>query len=235
MTDQTAVREAAPERKLLLRILDLMSMPALAILTAFFLGALLILFTSGSFTTLAEAYWGLVRGAFFKIRGFSKSLVATIPYILLSLGLAVGFKSGLFNIGVEGQYTIGAICAAWAGSVLSGLPTIIHLPLALGAGALGGAFWAAIPAYLKVRTGAHEVISTMMMNYVAFRMVEYFNQRAAEGSPGKHTANPAYIFGSRTVDVGSRAGTLERPFECAGGGAGSLAGGGGYSPCDHRP
>jgi ABC-type uncharacterized transport system permease subunit len=173
MTDQTAVREVAPERSMLLRTLDLMSMPALAILTAFLLGALLILFTSGSFTTLGEAYWGLVRGAFFKIRGFSESLVATIPYILLSLGLAVGFKSGLFNIGVEGQYTIGAISAAWAGAALSGLPTIIHLPLALGAGALGGAFWAAIPAYLKVRTGAHEVISTMMMNYVAFRMAEY--------------------------------------------------------------
>jgi len=92
MTDQTAVRESAPGRNLLLRILDMMSMPALAILTAFVLGALLILFTSGSFTTLGEAYWGLVRGAFFKVRGFSESIVATIPYILLSLGLAVGSR-----------------------------------------------------------------------------------------------------------------------------------------------
>jgi len=173
MASETAVREAAPERNMLLRILDLLSMPALAILTAFVLGAILILFTSGSFTTLAEAYWGLVRGAFFKVRGFSESIVATIPYILLSLAVSVGFKTGLFNIGVEGQYTIGAICAAWAGAALSGLPTIVHLPLALVAGALGGALWAAIPAYLKVRTGAHEVISTMMMNYVAFRLVEY--------------------------------------------------------------
>ncbi len=62
-----------------------------------------------------EAYCGLIRGAFFKQRGFSETLVATVPYIFLSLGVAVGFKSGLFNIGVEGQFYIGAISAAWVG------------------------------------------------------------------------------------------------------------------------
>ena len=160
-------------RSTLVRTLDRAKMPALALVTAFVLGAVIIWITSGSLQTIADAYGGLVRGAFFKERGLSESLVATVPYILLSLAVAVGFKSGLFNIGAEGQFYIGAISAAFVGQAFRGLPAIIHLPLTLGAGALGGAIWAGIPGYLKARTGAHEVISTMMMNYVAFRFAEY--------------------------------------------------------------
>ena len=166
----------APARvrgSLLQRILDLLSMPALALVTAFVLGAVVIFLTSGRLETVGEAYWGLLRGAFIKQRGFSESLVAAIPYIFLSLGLALGFKTGLFNIGVEGQFYMGAITAAWAGQAIQGVPAIIHLPLVLLAGAAGGAIWAGIPGYLKAKTGAHEVISTMMMNYVAFRLTEF--------------------------------------------------------------
>ena len=157
----------------LMRVLDRASMPALALVTAFVLGGVIIWITSGKFETVLRAYDGLVRGAFFKQRGLSESLVATVPYILLSLAVAVGFKSGLFNIGAEGQFYIGAISAAFVGQAFHGLPAIIHLPLALLAGAIGGAIWAGIPGYLKARTGAHEVISTMMMNYVAFRLAEF--------------------------------------------------------------
>lgn len=148
-------------------------MPLLAIVTAFALGGVLIWITSGSLDTVFLAYEGLLRGAFFKQRGLSESLVATIPYIMLSLGIAVGFKAGLFNIGVEGQFYIGAIAAAWMGASLQGLPAIIHLPLTVLAGAAGGALWAAIPAFLKARTGAHEVITTIMMNYISFRLAEF--------------------------------------------------------------
>ncbi len=148
-------------------------MTALALVTAFVLGGLVMWITSGSLATVFQAYDGLVRGAFFKERGLSESLVATVPYILLSLAVAVGFKSGLFNIGAEGQFYIGAISAAFVGQAFHGLPAIIHLPLSLAAGVLGGAIWAGIPGYLKARTGAHEVISTMMMNYIAFRFAEY--------------------------------------------------------------
>ncbi|MFZ6027044.1 MAG: ABC transporter permease [Chloroflexota bacterium] len=148
-------------------------MPLLALGVAFLIGGIVIWVTSGSLVTVFEAYWGLLRGAFFKQRGFSESLVASIPYVFLSLGLAISFKSGLFNIGVEGQFYIGAVSAAWAGQLTSDLPAIVHLPLTLGAGMLGGAVWAGIPGILKVKTGAHEVISTMMMNYIAFRLTEY--------------------------------------------------------------
>lgn len=167
-SNQTSKRTAWPAR-----ILDLLGMPLLALATAFVLGAVVILLTSGRLDTVGEAYWGLLRGAFLKERGFSESLVAAVPYVFLSLGLAIGFKTGLFNIGVEGQFYIGAIAAAWAGQAVQGVPAIIHLPLVLLAGALGGALWAGIPGYLKARTGAHEVISTMMMNYVAFRLTEF--------------------------------------------------------------
>jgi ABC-type uncharacterized transport system permease subunit len=156
------------------RLGSLLGMPALALFTAFLIGALIIWITSGSLATVFEAYWGLIRGAFLKKPGgLSETLVAMVPYVFLALGVAVGFKAGLFNIGVEGQFYIGAISAAWVGQLTKGLPAVIHLPLALAAGALGGAIWAAIPGYLKARTGAHEVINTIMMNYIAFRLTEY--------------------------------------------------------------
>jgi general nucleoside transport system permease protein len=147
--------------------------PLLAIFTAFVIGGVVIWITSGSLQTVGDAYWGMLRGAIFKERGFSESLVAASPYILLSLAVAVGFKSGLFNIGAEGQFYIGSIGAAWAGVAFQGLPTIIHLPLAILVGMVGGAIWAGIAGFLKAKTGAHEVISTMMMNYISFRLAEY--------------------------------------------------------------
>ncbi len=168
-------------------IIDLFSMPALATLTAFVLGALVIWITSGQLQSVGQAYGGLVRGAFIKQRGFSESLVATVPYVFLSLAVALGFKAGLFNIGVEGQFYIGAISAAWAGQAASGLPAIIHLPLTLLAGAIGGAIWAGIPGYLKAKTGAHEVISTMMMNYVAFRLAEFIISGPLRAQGGSST------------------------------------------------
>jgi simple sugar transport system permease protein len=148
-------------------------MPALATLMAFIGGALIIWITSGSLGTVIVAYEGMVSGAFLKTRGMSETLVAMTPYVFLGLGLAVGFKAGLFNIGAEGQFYIGAISSVWAGIVITGLPAFVTLPLVILAGALGGAIWAGIPGILKARTGAHEVITTMMMNYIAFRFTEY--------------------------------------------------------------
>jgi len=155
------------------RLLDTVSVPILAIITAMLVGALVIWITSGRFSAVVQAYDGLIDGAFLKTRGLSESLVATVPYILASLAVGLGFKAGLFNIGVEGQFYIGAVSAAWVGAAFSGLPAIVHLPLAILAGAVGGAIWAAIPGFLKARTGAHEVINTIMLNYVAFRLTEY--------------------------------------------------------------
>jgi ABC-type uncharacterized transport system permease subunit len=104
---------------------------------------------------------------------FFESLVISTPYIFTGLALALGFRAGLFNIGAEGQFYIGSLAAAWAGWAFKGLPPIIHIPLALGIAALGGALWGFIPGWLKAKTGAHEVINTIMMNYIAFNLI-YF-------------------------------------------------------------
>jgi simple sugar transport system permease protein len=144
-----------------------------------------------SITTAVNAYVALFTGAFgdpVKIinaiasgetdairrafNPFFESLVASTPFIFAGLAVALGFQSGLFNIGAEGQLTMGAIFAAFAGYAFN-LPMIIHLPLAIFAGMLGGAIWGFIPGWLKAKTGGHEVINTIMMNYIAIRLSEY--------------------------------------------------------------
>jgi ABC-type uncharacterized transport system permease subunit len=104
---------------------------------------------------------------------FLESLVSSTPYIFAGLAVALGFRAGLFNIGAEGQLFMGATAAAFVGYSITGLPAIIHIPLTLLAGAAGGALWGFIPGWLKARTGGHEVINTIMMNYIAFRLSEW--------------------------------------------------------------
>ncbi|KAA3648486.1 MAG: ABC transporter permease [Chloroflexi bacterium] len=104
---------------------------------------------------------------------FFESLVQSTPYIFAGLAVALGFRAGLFNIGAEGQLFVGAMTGVWVGFAIKGLPPVIHIPLALLAGAAGGALWGFIPGFLKARTGGHEVINTIMMNYIAFRLSEF--------------------------------------------------------------
>ena len=106
-------------------------------------------------------------------RPVSESLVITTPYIFAGLAVALGFRGGLFNIGAEGQLFVGGLACAFVGYSFTGLPWIFHLPLAILAGILAGAFWGAIPGILKAKTGAHEVINTIMMNYIAFRLTDH--------------------------------------------------------------
>lgn len=111
-----------------------------------------------------------ITGAF---RPVSESLLAATPLIFTGLAVALGFRSGLFNIGAEGQLYIGATLATWIGFSFVGLPLWIHLPLAILGGFVGGAMWGFIPGFLKARTGAHEVIVTIMLNYIAFYLVSF--------------------------------------------------------------
>jgi len=104
---------------------------------------------------------------------FTESLVLSTPYIFAGLSVAVGFRCGLFNIGAEGQFFMGALAAAFVGYSIDGLPAFIHLPLAILAGAAAGAIWGAIPGFLKARFGAHEVVNTIMMNWIAFRLSDW--------------------------------------------------------------
>jgi simple sugar transport system permease protein len=102
-------------------------------------------------------------------------IVRSIPFIIAGLAVALGFKAGLFNIGAEGQLYAGGIFAAWVGfsPLFSTFPPLVHIPLVIIAGILGGLLWGAIPGFLKAYTGAHEVISTIMLNYIAILLVDW--------------------------------------------------------------
>ncbi len=107
------------------------------------------------------------------LRGPSDSMVQSVPYIFAGLAVALGFRAGLFNIGAEGQIGIGWIAAVLVGLSFTGLPWFVHLPLSILGGAVAGGFWAAIAGFLRARTGAHEVITTIMLNYVSFRLADW--------------------------------------------------------------
>lgn len=142
----------------------------IAVTIALLVGALVLLATG--FSPL-EAYGALIAGAFGDVYGIGQTLTQTTPIIFTALAFLFAFKAGLFNIGAEGQLLMGAFAAAIVGVYLDGLPSIIHIPLALLAGASFGGLWALIPALLKTELGAHEVITTMMLSYVALYVTGY--------------------------------------------------------------
>ncbi len=169
--------------------------PAISLLSAAIIGALVILVVqrSGSdVVAVASSMWdyGITNP-----NSLAFILGRATPFIFAGLAVAIAFKAGLFNIGVEGQYAIGALCAAFVGYQLSA-PTVLHLPLTILAGMAGGMLWALIPALLKVYRGAHEVISTIMMNYVANGILLYLLSGAL-----KDTAQRGAIAQQQTPQV----------------------------------
>lgn len=135
---------------------------------ALFQGAL------GSPTAYIEAFASgdivQIKAAFVPI---SETILAATPLIFTGLAVALGFQCGLFNIGAEGQLFVGAAAATLVGFAVTGVPWFVHLPLVIIAGFIGGAVWGFIPGFLKARTGAHEVIVTIMLNYTAYRLIEF--------------------------------------------------------------
>ena len=146
--------------------------PLLAVVSALIIGALIIAMTDGPGKIL-DAYAALLEGSVGSVRAFSETLTAAAPLILAGLAVAIGFKAGLFNIGAEGQMLIGGLLAAIVGFTFTALPAVILLPLALLAGVVGGAIWGGIPGLLRAKTGAHEVITTIMFNWIAIRLLDY--------------------------------------------------------------
>ena len=124
---------------------------------------------------LPLAYLQLIGGQalVFVPSSLESTLLQAIPFVITGLAVALGFKAGLFNIGAEGQLHIGAILAAWVGFGLSGLGAPLHLLLVLAVGALGGMLWSSIAGLLKAYTGANEVVSTIMLNFIAFWLIDW--------------------------------------------------------------
>jgi ABC-type uncharacterized transport system permease subunit len=175
--------------------------PALAVLTALIIGAVIIALTDVDTLPLwgtdpaeafrltmdgiFDAFRALFVGSLGSTRAISETLFAATPLILAGLAVAVGFQAGLFNIGVNGQMLIGGMAALWVGFTLD-LPAIILIPLALAAAIIGGGFWAGIAGLLKAKTGAHEVITTIMLNFIALFLVDYLLTTSIFQQPGRN-------------------------------------------------
>ena len=117
-------------------------------------------------------YLTIFKSGFSSFDEFASVLFYTTPLIFTGLAVALAFKAGLFNIGCEGQLYVAAFTAAWFGIHIN-LPSIVLIPLCIVAAMLSGAIWGAIPGLLKVRFGAHEVINTIMMNFIALALTNF--------------------------------------------------------------
>ncbi|MCM0648395.1 ABC transporter permease [Clostridium swellfunianum] len=146
--------------------------PLLAVLLGFITGAIVMLVTGHN---PLQAYTALLKGAGFfgSIKRFGDTLLNTTTLILTGLSVAFAFRTGLFNIGAPGQMLMGGFAASFIG-VRMNLPAYIHMPLAVAAAILFGALWAFLPGFLKSKFKIHEVVTSIMMNYIAMWSVYYF-------------------------------------------------------------
>jgi simple sugar transport system permease protein len=179
----------------------------LAVVTALLIGAVIIVLADDgrSLSAASDAYRALFRTSLGSADALDRTLVEATPLILAGLSVALAFRAGLFNIGGGGQLMMGAAAAGWVGFTFE-LPKLLHLPLALVAGAAGGMAWAAIAGFLKARTGAHEVISTIMLNFVALRLLDWFLTTESFLRPGRN--DPI----SKVVHRSARLPELPGPF-----------------------
>jgi ABC-type uncharacterized transport system, permease component len=201
---QSETQSSSTTKGFLRSALDAMLIPSLAIFTAVVLGGIIIASVKGN---PFLAYYGLIQGSFGSAKALSETAVWATPYIFAGLAVALAFKGGLFNIGAEGQLAVGAVFAALIGYGLPqwlgrDIPTIIHLPLAILVGMLMGALWAAIVGFLKAYTGGHEVINTIMMNYIALNTISFLlNGPMKDPNPNNVTARTPLIAESARIPV----------------------------------
>jgi simple sugar transport system permease protein len=161
--------------------------PFLSVFTAVLLGSILILLDGRDPIT---AFEGLFEGAFLEPRGLLATFRNMTPLVLSGLSVAFAFKSGLFNIGVQGQLIIGSVVAAWIGFAVTGLPPLLHISLAILVSTLAGGLWAAIAGALKAYADAHEVITTIMLNYIAASFAGWLISTPSGGSRAGPLASP---------------------------------------------
>jgi general nucleoside transport system permease protein len=152
--------------------------PLIAVLLGILVGTILMVVTGYDAVAGFTALW---NGAFGDVYYFGEVIRQVTPLILAGLAVAFAFRTGLFNIGVEGQLIVGWLAAVWVGVAFE-LPKIIHLPLAILAAAAAGALWAFIPGFLKAKFHVHEVIVTIMLNYTALHVTNYIIRTTLSGN-----------------------------------------------------
>jgi general nucleoside transport system permease protein len=184
------------------RVVQALAVPVAAILLALLIGGIIMAIAVPScqgssicswplptkVLVPVNAYWQLLYGAFGSLYDVQETLTYSVPFMFAAFAVAFAFRGGLFNIGAEGQLYAGAIAATFLGYTLS-WPGWILLPFCIVVGILAGAAWAAIPGFLKAYRGAHEVITTMMMNYLALNLMHYLLINSVTGNPGPMQGN----------------------------------------------
>ncbi len=172
-----------------MKILREILSPLIAVLAAFVVGGIIVLLIGDS---PLRTFSLLIGNSFGSLRDIGYTLFIATPLIFTGLAVAVAFRCGLLNIGAEGQLYVAAFVTAWVGIKFGGtvvnvfgkdvdyswvsLPSFLLIPLCLVAAVVAGGIWGAIPGYLKARFGSHEVINTIMLNFIAIAMVSYFTQ-----------------------------------------------------------
>jgi ABC-type uncharacterized transport system permease subunit len=172
--------------------------PVLAVAAAFLVGGAIVLLIGDDPLLVYELFFESIFGS---IDGLGYALFYATPLIMTGLAVTVAFRCGLLNIGAEGQLIMGAFAAAWVGIVLHGGPPLMVTILAMAAAVAAGGIWAAVPGLLKARFGAHEVITTIMMNFVAASLTSYLTQYhyRKEGDPILQTMPIAEIKGGTLI------------------------------------
>lgn len=138
-----------------------------------------------SWDKISSAYGALLRGSVGSVRALTETTAQAAPLICAGLGVGLAFRAGLFNIGGQGQAIWGAIFGAWIGFSVTGLPMVLHIPLALLCAILAGAVWGGIAGFLKAKAGAHEVIVTIMLNWIGIKMLLFLLSTPMLQAPGR--------------------------------------------------
>lgn len=168
-----------------------LAFPFFAIIVAIFVAVFFVMWAKEYsilqyFSALGDLFRLIYKGGFGNERVTFVTIAEVTPLIFTGVANAVAFKCGLFNIGVAGQFILGMLAAAIVGTI-PGLSPIIHIGLMIIAGLVAGGLWGAIPGYLKAKFGTHEVINTIMMNYIAMALANFIVLRTGFGVAGKAT------------------------------------------------
>ncbi len=156
------------------------AIPIVSVFIALFLGGIFVLLSGNN---PLQAYGALLLGAFGSPYDVTETLVIAVPLTLAGLSVAVAFRTGLFNIGAQGQLLVGALAAGWTGSQFPDLPGVVLLPLTLVSGVLGGAAYGAVAGWLKASRGVNEVITTIMQNYIVVFVMHWLLQDGPMSAP----------------------------------------------------
>src|SRR2546421_1482628 len=162
--------------------------PVFAVILAMIAGAVVILITwpdktVDPVTNIFHAYSALFTGSYGSLGSFSDTLVTVTPLIFASISVAIAFRAGLFNIGAAGQLAVGAMAADIVGLTYSSWPSWVLIPTMLLVSILAGAIWGGIAGFLKAWRGAHEVVTTIMLNWIAFYATDFLINSAPFAAP----------------------------------------------------